>query len=162
MALEDGAAIPSDLAVPGGHVLFIQVTARGVQVYGCQAKDGTSGVFEWAFRGPEAELFNNCGEHIGRHFAGPTWEAHDGSQVVGVVRATADSPSPDAIPWLLLQARSNQGAGAFSTVSYVQRLETRGGRPPADGCDEGHAGQELRVDYAATYAFYHPSESGSA
>jgi len=152
-----GAAIPSNLVVPSGHVLLLQAEARGVQVYVCQAKSDSPGVFEWAFRSPEAELLNSRGEHIGRHFAGPTWEGNDGSQVVGEVRATASSPSPDAIPWLLLQARSNQGAGVFSRVSYIQRLDTSGGRPPADGCDDAHSGQELRVDYTATYAFYYPS-----
>ena len=151
-----GAVIPSALAVPNGHVLLLQAEARGVQVYVCQAKSDSPGAFEWAFRAPEAELLNSRGEHIGRHFAGPTWEGNDGSQVVGEVRANASSPNPDAIPWLLLQARSNQGAGAFSTVTYIQRLDTRGGRAPADGCGDAQAGQELRVDYTATYAFYYP------
>ena len=150
------AVAQDDLGAPSGHVLFTQSEARGVQIYACQAKADTPGVFEWAFRAPEAELLNSRGERIGKHFAGPTWEGNDGSQVVGMVRATANSPSPDAIPWLLLQARSNQGAGVFSTVSYVQRLNTTGGQAPADGCDDAHVGQEVRVDYTATYAFYYP------
>lgn len=149
--------IPSDLVVPSGHVLLMQSEARGVQIYECQAKADSPGVFEWAFRAPEAELLNNRGERIGRHFAGPTWEGNDGSQVVGIVRATANSPSPDAIPWLLLQARSNQGTGAFSTVSYIQRLNTSGGRAPADGCEDAHTGQAVRMDYTATYVFYYPT-----
>ena len=149
--------IPSDLVVPSGHVLLLQAEARGVQIYVCQEKSDDPAVFEWAFRAPEAELLNSRSEHIGRHFAGPTWEGNDGSQVVGAARATANSPSPDAIPWLLLEARANQGTGVFSTVSFIQRLDTAGGRAPADGCDAAHAGQELRVDYTATYAFYYPS-----
>jgi hypothetical protein len=66
-------------------------------------------VFEWVFRAPDAELLNSRGEQIGRHFAGPTWEGNDGSQVVGVVRATANSPNPDAI--LLASAGSPVESG---------------------------------------------------
>jgi len=149
--------MPSSLAVPAGHVLLLQAQARGVQIYVCQARADAPQICEWAFRAPEAELLNGRGERIGRHFAGPTWEANDGSQVAAVVRTTADSPMADGIPWLLLQARANQGTGAFSTVTFVQRLDTRGGRAPADGCDQARKGEELRVDYTATYAFYYPS-----
>lgn len=155
------AAIPSSLVVPSGHVLLLAAQARGVQIYVCQPRADDPRVFEWSFRAPEAELLNSRDERIGRHFAGPTWEANDGSQVVGVVRETANSPSPDAIPWLQLQARSNHGTGAFSTVTYVQRLDTSGGRAPVDGCEQAHEGQELRVDYTATYAFYYPSARGA-
>lgn len=161
MAHRGEATIPSNLAVPSGHVLLLQAQARGVQIYVCQEKSDSPGVFEWVFRAPEAELLNSRGEHIGRHFAGPTWEGNDGSQVVGAARATANGLSPDAIPWLLLEARSNQGTGVFSTVSFIQRLDTMGGRAPAGGCDDAFAGQELRVDYTATYAFYYPSAPGA-
>jgi hypothetical protein len=80
----------------------------------------------------------------------------DGSKVMGMARANADSPDPEAIPWLLLQAQSNDGTGLFSTVSYVQRLDTSGGRAPADGCAAASAGQEARVPYTAIYTFSYP------
>lgn len=156
-AQTDADAVPSNLAVPGGQVMIFQLLGRGVQIYVCQPKQDDGSSFEWAFRAPEADLLNARGEVVGRHFAGPTWQANDGSQVVGAVRANADSPDAAAIPWLLIQARSNQGAGLFSSVTYLQRLHASGGRAPADGCDQAHAGQELRVPYTATYAFYYPS-----
>jgi hypothetical protein len=151
------AAAQDPLAVPTGHVLVFQSEAVGVQIYVCQARADTPGAFEWAFRAPEADLLNDRGEQIGKHYVGPTWEGNDGSQVVGMVAAMANSPSPDAIPWLLLQARSNQGTGVFSTVTYIQRLNTVGGRVPTDGCDGTRTGQEIRVAYTATYAYYYPS-----
>jgi hypothetical protein len=154
------AAIPAELVVPPANVLFMQAEARGVQIYSCQARADNSAVFEWAFRAPEAELLNAQGEHLGQHFAGPTWEGNDGSQVVGMARATADSPTPGAIPWLLLEARSHQGTGVFSTVTYVQRLNTAGGQAPGGGCDSAASGSEARVDYTATYAFYYPAPAG--
>jgi len=152
-----GDSIPANLAVPSGQTLILEALAQGVQIYVCRPTPDNPSVFAWTLQGPEAELFNRRGERIGNHFAGPTWAGNDGSQVVGEARETANSPDPQAIPWLLLQARANQGTGIFSTVTYVQRLDTAGGRAPADGCDQAHAGQEQRADYTATYAFYYPS-----
>jgi Protein of unknown function (DUF3455) len=96
------------------------------------------------------------GERIGRHYGGPTWEANDGSKVVGEVQERADAPRPGAVPWLLLKARSNQGEGTFKGVTYIQRVDTEGGTAPTDGCDAQHSGAEVRVDYKAAYYFYAP------
>jgi hypothetical protein len=41
----------------------------------------------------------------------------------------------------------------MADVAWVQRLETRGGLPPA-GCDASSIGKVARVPYRATYAFY--------
>jgi len=157
-----GQVIPPNLAVPSGHTLLLEALARGVQIYVCQPTSDNPSVFAWTLQGPEAELFSRSGERIGRHFAGPTWEGNDGSQVVGEVRATANSPDPQAIPWLLLQARANLGTGIFSTVTYIQRLDTVGGRAPTAGCDQAHAGQVQRVDYTATYLFYSSTATATA
>src|SRR5712692_2155209 len=152
-----GDVIPANLVVPSGQTLLLEAFAQGVQIYVCRPAQDNPSVLAWTLQGPEAELMNRRGEVIGSHFAGPTWAGNDGSQVVGEVRETVNSPDPRAIPWLLLQARANQGTGIFSTTTYIQRLDTAGGRAPADGCDQAHAGQEQRVDYTATYAFYYPS-----
>jgi hypothetical protein len=116
-AQTSGETIPPNLAVPGGQPLLLEALARGVQIYVCQPTSDNPSVWAWALRGPEAELLNRRGERIGRHFAGPTWEGNDGSQVVGEVRETANSPDPQAIPWLLLQARANESTGVFSGPS---------------------------------------------
>ena len=150
-------ASPPGLEVPNGNAMLFELIGQGVQIYDCQPRPDDVSALQWTFRFPEAMLLNTRGEVVGRHFAGPTWEGNDGSQVVGEARANAPSPDPNAIPWLLIQARSNQGAGLFSSVTYIQRLHTSGGRAPAEGCDPAHAGQELRVPYTATYVFYGPS-----
>jgi hypothetical protein len=67
----------------------------------------------------------------------------------------ADSPDAGSIPWLLLEATDHAGSGAFSTITYVQRLATVGGAAPTEGCDADHAGDEVRAPYEATYAFYY-------
>ena len=59
-----------------------------------------------------------------------------------------------SIPWLLLKAKSNDGAGKLSAVRYITRTDTSGGVAPASGCDAGHAGAEAPVQYLATYDFY--------
>jgi hypothetical protein len=67
----------------------------------------------------------------------------------------ADAPEAGAIPWLLLEANEHQGSGVFSTITYIQRLATTGGIAPSEGCDAAHAGEETRVPYEATYAFFY-------
>jgi hypothetical protein len=142
--------------------LLFQTSAAGSQIYVCAARAGDPADFVWTFKAPEADLWNEMGEQVGSHFAGPTWQGIDGSSVVGEVVARADAPSPDAIPWLLLRAASHGGQGVFSAVTYVQRLETAGGVAPLDGCEAATAGVERAVPYTATYAFYAEQPQGCA
>ena len=46
------------------------------------------------------------------------------------------------------------GAGAMTGVSYIQRLNTKGGVAPAAACDAGAKGKRQTVAYEADYAFY--------
>lgn len=148
---------PAALRVPGGAKMVLRAAATGVQIYTCASKDNGSSAdasFEWTLKAPEADLFNAEGRMIGRHYAGPTWELMDGSEVVGQLKAKVAAPQPGAIAWLLLDAKSNAGHGLFAKVKSVQRVDTRGGERPAGGCDAAHAGAESRVEYGATYYFY--------
>jgi hypothetical protein len=143
---------PPSLAVPAGQKLVLAVLAKGDQIYRCSAKAG--GAFEWVLEAPKAELFDERGQVIGEHYAGPTWEAIDGSKVVGQVKQKADSPDQGAIPWLLVEVTSNVGAGVLAKVKSVQRVDTWGGKASKEGCDAAHAGAESRVGYRARYYFY--------
>ena len=154
--------VPDNLTPPDGSVLLFELQADGVQIYTCEAKPDDATAFVWTFKAPEAELINSQGVVAGHHFGGPTWEGFDGSSVVGNVLEQADSPDSGSIPWLLLEAKDHAGTGAFSTITYVQRLNTVGGVAPADGCDSSHAGDEVRQPYQATYAFYYASASSEA
>jgi hypothetical protein len=154
--------VPAVLAPPAGAVLLFELGARGVQVYACAADPDDATAFVWTFQAPEAELLNRRGEVVGSHFAGPTWQGQDGSAVVAAVLERADAPEAGAIPWLLLEATEHAESGAFATVTHVQRLDTVGGTAPAAGCDADHAGDEVRVPYEATYAFYYPATPASA
>lgn len=149
--------VPASLTPPDNAVLLFEFEAQGDQIYACEARPEDPSTLAWNFKAPEAELRNSRDEVVATHFAGPTWEGTDGSMVVASVLERADAPSADAIPWLLLEAKSHTGSGVFSTISYIQRLNTEGGIAPGTGCDAAHAGAEARVPYKATYAFYYPA-----
>ena len=145
MAL-DGTLVP-----PAGAQLLLRAPADGVQIYLCQAAGNG---FGWAFKAPEAALFDETGRQVAKHFAGPSWEAEDGSTVMGEVAAKVDAPASAGIPWLLLRAKSHAGSGRFAAVAFIQRLDTKGGAAPDGGCDAAHQNAEARMRYSATYVFY--------
>jgi len=131
---------------PGANEALVQIVpAKGVQIYECRGD-------KWVFVAPEAELFDTAGKPIGKHYAGPHWEAADGSKIVGTVKERADAPQAGNIPWLLLAAKSVGGNGSFSKVTSVQRVATAGGVAPAGGCDR--AGTRASVGYTADYYFF--------
>jgi len=146
--------VPASLAVPATQKLSLEARASGVQIYDCKPKQDDPTSFEWALRAPEAELFDASGRKIGKHYAGPTWEANDGSKVVGEIKARADAPDADAIPWLLLTAKSTSGSGVLASTLSIQRVQTAGGKAPASGCGRAQAQQEVRVPYTAMYYFF--------
>src|SRR5688572_18979811 len=78
-------SLPINLEAPPANVQLFKTTATGVQVYVCKARPEAPNTFEWTFKAPAAELWNERGEKVGRHYAGPTWEGNDGSKVVGEV-----------------------------------------------------------------------------
>ena len=146
--------IPDNLKVPATQTLSLEARAAGVQIYDCKPGKDDPARFEWVFRAPEADLFDAAGKKIGQHYAGPTWESNDGSKVVGEVKARDDGPDVNAIPWLLLSAKSTSGTGVLGQTVSVQRVQTVGGKAPAGGCSQAQSGQEVRVPYSATYYFY--------
>lgn len=145
--------VPKNLEAPTDELVVLVGHATGVQIYVCQA--GADKKFAWVLRAPEAELTDTAGKEIIHHFAGPTWEHVDGSQVAGKVVTKADDPKPDAIPWLLLTATSHGGEGILSRVTSIQRIHTEGGLPPnANSCEASADGKESRSAYSADYYFY--------
>jgi len=145
--------VPQQLQPPVSEQLLLQLLGEGDQVYTCKM-DGAQ--FTWVLKAPDAQLFDKDGNPFGKHFAGPSWEANDGSRVIGKAIARAPLPDPDSIPWLLINIAGHDGNGLLSRVTTVQRLNTQGGKAPASGCDVAHAGQEVRTRYSADYLFYAP------
>lgn len=146
--------VPDKLKPGANESLAMIVPAKGVQIYECRAKKDSSGGYEWAFVAPEADLFDARGNKIGRHYAGPHWEATDGSRISAALKERADAPLAGAIPWLLLAAKSVGSEGSFSRVTSIQRVNTVGGVAPNSACAQASAGTPARISYTADYYFY--------
>jgi hypothetical protein len=134
----------------------VVVTLRGVgtQVYDCAA-DGS----KYVFREPVATLSPLGGDRriVGIHGKGPIWVNLDGSKVAGtVVAPPAEAPPNPAgasnVAWLKLSAASEPQGGVFSNLTFIQRLDTKGGVAPAGSCAKGP--KSIAVDYSANYVFW--------
>jgi len=148
-------SVPAILEVPEGYEVSFHTYATGVQVYKCM--ETSPGVFAWVFKEPIAGLYanENYNGETGIHYAGPTWESNSGSKVVGF-RLQGATVDPDAIPWLLLGVVSSQGPGPLAGTSFIQRVNTAGGKAPTTGANASTLGQEVSIDYTAEYFFYKP------
>jgi len=148
--------VPDKIKAPAGEEVVLLAHATGSQIYVCQP--AADGKFAWTLKAPDAELHDQQGAIIGRHYAGPTWKHNDGSEVMGKAVARVDSPDADSIPWLLVTATGHAGEGIFGRVTSIQRIHTKGGQPPADNCDASKQNREVKSSYTADYYFYAPAK----
>jgi FtsP/CotA-like multicopper oxidase with cupredoxin domain len=143
-------AVPDDgIQPPAGNKPFLVGHGVGVQIYTCNGSVWSSAV-------PRANLFADNGQLIITHFAGPSWQAKDGSTVVGTVvnKVTVDRT---AIPWVLLSASPapDSKPGRLDQTTFIQRVNTTGGlAPPASECNTTTAGTQAEVPYTADYYFW--------
>ena len=144
--------VPAPVKAPEGHKAAMTWTGTGELTYECRAKVDNGAMFEWAFVGPDAKLTDTKSRApMGRYYAGPTWEAADGGKVTGKQVAVAPS-SPGNIPLQLVKA--DVGSGTLEGVTYIQRVNTKGGVAPSDRCDAAASGAKKTVSYSADYVFY--------
>jgi hypothetical protein len=137
--------VPTQIAVPAGNKVHFHGFGVGFQIY---TWNGTS----WGTAVPDATLFNGRAV-VAIHFAGPTWESNSGSRVVGALPPEAAvTVNPNAIPWLRLHALTSEGPGIFADISYIQRVNTTGGKAPS--APGAFVGQVARIPYTADYFFY--------
>ncbi len=149
----DNASLPQAVRVPASTSMKMATTGVGQITYECREKTSAAGQYEWAFVGPVATLYAADKKNVGTYYAGPTWEAADGSKITG--KQVAVSPAAAGnIPMQLVKTDAAIGAGAMSGVTYIQRLNTKGGVAPASPCDAAGKGQRQQVAYEADYVFY--------
>ena len=153
----DNPQVSKKLQVPTDRRLVFKSPARGVQIYTCQQIPADQAQFEWKLKAPDAKLFDAQGKVVGKHYAGPTWEANDGSKIVAVVTAKEQAPN-GSIPWLLLQVKSATGNGKFTNIKWVQRLNTTNGIPSPE-CNRDRLNTEISIPYTADYYFYSSKEN---
>lgn len=139
-----------DLQAPTGHTIAFQAYAEGVQIYRWNGS-------RWLLAAPRAVLLADIGVRaiVGMHYIGPTWQSFSGSKVVGRVLHSV-TVDPDAIPWLLLKAVSTERPGVFQQVTFIQQVNTVGGKAPS--APGALLDEVVEVPYTAEYVFYQPSD----
>jgi len=138
-------AIPASLT-PKGKQPLLMVRADGVLVYKVDEK------LTWTLQEAQATLRDyRTGEEIGAHSKGPIWVDAKGSKLTGKLLANEAAPNPDAIDWLLLEAK-NENGGRFAKVTHIQRVDTWAGKKPE--MRPTKAGQSAKVPYQATYILW--------
>jgi uncharacterized protein YbaA (DUF1428 family) len=145
-------AVPDAIRAADGEQLSFVWHASGSQVYECRAD--AKGALAWVFIAPRADLFDDRGEKVGTHGAGPHWAALDGSKTFGMAKRRAPGEGAGDIPWLLLAAKP-EGGGRMAPVTSVQRIRTRGGAAAPAGCAvASDGGKRLEQPYTADYVFF--------
>jgi hypothetical protein len=103
-------------------------------------------------------------------FGSVTWQSSfDSSKVwaqkVNAIAAGSDPSCPNtgAIACLLLQSIGTEqgpaGGKSLTKTTFIQRLNTKGGSVPADGCsDLNDVGKQKLVPYTADYYFFRGGE----
>src|ERR1017187_8014390 len=89
--------VPENLKVPAMEVVLVKALGKGKQIYACSAKPGDEGQFAWVLDRPQADLMDEKGAVIGKHYKGPVWEGADGSKVGGQVQQRAKAPNANAV-----------------------------------------------------------------
>ena len=140
--------VPGDIAVEDGNKVHFHGFGVGVQIY---TWNGST----WGAAVPKATLFDDDGNVVADHFAGPTWVSNSGSQVVGALPPLSVTVDTNAIPWLRLTALNPEGPGIFANTTFIQRVNTTGGKAPS--ANGTFVGQVARIPYTADYFFYRHS-----
>jgi hypothetical protein len=145
----------SDLGIPAGQVKVFefQTLPTSVQIYTCKASP--TGAFSWVGPDPDAILVSQDKSLTVHHYKGPTWEATDGSIVLGSNAKHFRAARENSVDWLELTAKG--GTQKFAKVALIHRVETEGGVAPdpvMHSCDATHVGDQVRVPYSARYEFF--------
>ncbi len=121
--------VPGPIEVPDGNKVFLVGHRPASRFTRCNA---TPGGFGWGFVAPRANLYNDHGKLIITHFGGPTWQATDGSNVVGRVEANAQghkgkAPLRVTLPasWEVARRRGSRSTGPRPRRGPTSRPEAQ-------------------------------------
>ena len=65
-------SVPDSLRAPANQSVALALDATGVQIYTCGPDQDAPAKFVWIFKAPDAELFDDRRNKVGKHYAGPT------------------------------------------------------------------------------------------
>ena len=159
IAASEKLIIPAEIDLPvnpNGNTRVATFYAEGVQKYKSQLITGSEpATYQWVFVAPQADLFDATNAKVGTHSAGPTWQLSALDSIYGQQYSppkTAASPDAGSIDWLLLKVKTGTTpTGIFTSVSYIQRIATKGGKAPST--PPTRANQTVDVKYKAVYRF---------
>jgi hypothetical protein len=143
-----------EFSLPSGHHAVFGAPATGVQIYRCEAVNGS---YAWQLRGIDARLLDSDGRLFARQTGVAEWVADDGSSINGQLAKSIDPAQGSGLPDQLY-AIDRTTAGVFLSVTDIVRDHVSGGLPPAQACDAAAAATTVRVPFKADYVFF---EAGS-
>ena len=136
------------IRVPAGHTVVLETTGVGVLNYECRANG-------WTVTGPKADLIDRTGKNVGSYSGPPaTWTHMDGSSVVGTQVTASPVVGVTNIPLQLSTGTSGTNAGVLQNISYIQRINTKGGQDFSKACGQADIGDKLTLPFQADYIFW--------
>lgn len=143
------------IRVPAGNEVVLETTGVGVLNYECRANVGAKGAIGWALASPKADLIDRTGKNIGNYSGPPaTWTHMDGSTVVGTQIAISPVIGINNIALQLSKGTPGMSAGVLQNISYIQRINTKGGQDISQPCTQADIGDKLTLPYQADYIFW--------
>ena len=147
--------VADTVRVPAGNVVVLETTGVGVLNYECRANVAASGENGWALAAPKADLIDRTGKTVGSYGGPPaTWTHMDGSVVVGTQLALAPTPGGNNLPTQLSKGTPGAAAGAMQNITFIQRLNTKGGQDISKACGAADIGDKVTIPYQADYIFW--------
>ena len=145
------------IRVPAGHVVALETTGVGVLNYECRTNVAATGQIGWTLVSPKADLIDRTGKTVGTYSGPPaTWTHIDGSSVIGTQLAIAPVLGSNNIAIQLSKGASAMTSGALQNISYIQRVNTKGGQDITRDCGQANIGGKLTLPYQADYIFWKP------
>jgi hypothetical protein len=143
------------IRVPAGNVVALETTGVGVLNYECQNNVAATGQVGWTLVKPQADLIDRTGKTVGAYTGPPaTWTHSDGSTVVGMQIAIAPAMGSNNIAVQLSKATPGIATGAMQNITYIQRVNTKGGQDISKACSSADIGDKLTLPYQADYIFW--------
>ena len=143
------------IRVPAGNVVALETTGVGVLNYECRTNVAATGQIGWTLVTPKADLIDRTGKSIGTYTGPPaTWQHNDGSTVIGTQIAIAPTIGSNNIAIQLSKGAPGMNGGAMQNVTYIQRVNTKGGQDITKACSAADVGDKLTLPYQADYIFW--------